>query len=236
MMRGLCRIMVASATIAAIAGCSDSTTSPNNMSSRTVRATDRPSLDYSGPLHFSGYRTSTIVLTSAAGTFNIGNGFYTLSVPANAVCVLGSSYGPDEWDKPCTTLANNESIQVTATIGFANGGPVVDFSPGLRFSPDAQVTLSTSMYAPILVPLRDYFAANPSALRNFGIYYTPDLGMTDRTDAAFDPSVVTHINLQSGLIWRRVKHFSGYNVVAGMPCDPSPDDPDCVEGPPPTVE
>jgi hypothetical protein len=125
---------------------------------------------------------------------------------------------------------------VTATFGFANGGPVVDFSPALRFSPDAQVTLSTGIYAPLLTSLRPLFATNPSLLRYFAMYYTPDLGTTDVTDAAFDPSLVTHINLRSGLVWRRVKHFSGYNLASGKACDPSPDDPNCIENPPPIVD
>ena len=54
----------------------------------------------------------------------------------------------------------------------------IDFSPALRFSPNAQVTLSTDMYAPLLTSFRPLFAANPSLLRYFGMYYTPDLGAT----------------------------------------------------------
>jgi hypothetical protein len=37
-------------------------------------------------------------------------------------------------------------------------------------------------------------------------------------------------------VWRRIKHFSGYNVVSGLPCDPSPDDPNCVDNGGPIVE
>lgn len=228
--------MIAGCTIAVVTGCSDSATSPRAAATPTVTAGDRPSLDYNGPMRFAGFRTATITLTSAGGTYDVGNGFYSLDVPANAVCVLGSSYGPGEWDSPCATLADGESITVTATFGFANGGPVVDFSPAMRFSPNAQVTLSTGMYAPLLTNFRPLFTANPSLLRYFGMYYTPDLGATATTDAAFDSSVQTHINLRTGLVWRRVKHFSGYNVAGGMPCDPSPNDPNCVEVPPPSID
>lgn len=227
--------MIAGCTVAAITGCSDSTTSPRGATTRTVNPSDRPSLDYSGPFRFGGFRTTTLTLTARGGQYEIGGGMFTLTVPANGVCVLGSSYGPGQWDAPCTTLGADETITLTATYGFANGGPVIDFAPQLRFSPNAEVTLATGIYASLLSSLRPSFATNPSVLRYFGMYYTPDLGTTGNTDAAFDPTLVTHINLRTGMVWRRVKHFSGYNVAGGMPCDPSPNDPNCIEGPPPVV-
>ncbi|MGH7619770.1 MAG: hypothetical protein ACREPM_21365 [Gemmatimonadaceae bacterium] len=92
-----------------------------------LSATDRPSLDYNSASRFWGYRSTTFKLTSAGGTYNIGDSFYTLTVPANGVCNLSSSYGPNTWDSPCTTLRSGESITVTATYGFSSGGPVVDF-------------------------------------------------------------------------------------------------------------
>lgn len=219
-----------------MAACSDSNTAPSVPTSQVVAPTDRPSLDYNGSARFWGYRTATFKLTSAGGTYNIGDSFYTLTVPANAVCNLQSSYGPGTWDTPCTTLGADESITVTATYGFSLTGPVVDFSPELRFSPSTQVTLSTSLYSFVLTSGRYYFSHNPSALRFFGMYYVPSLGGNVVTDAALDPSLVTHINLNTGLVWRRIKHFSGYSVATGLACDPSPDDPDCVPAPPPIVE
>ena len=234
-MRGFSRFVIAGCAVAAIAGCSDSTTSPREATSREVAPGDRPSLDYTGPSRFGGFKTATFTLTDAGGTYKIGD-LYTLTVPADAVCAPGSSYGPDTWDSPCATLNHKQSVQVTATYGFSNGGPVVDFSPDLRFSPKTEVTLSTMLFAPVLTSYRGFFAANPWALRYFGIYYTPDLGQTTVVDAALDPSLRTHIDLESGAVWRRVKHFSGYNQASGKACDPSPDDPDCVAIPSPVIE
>ena len=125
---------------------------------------------------------------------------------------------------------------MTATYGFNNGGPVIDFSPELRFSPSTNVTLSTSLYASILTSGRGYFEHNPSALRFFGMYYVPSLGSKIVTDAASDPSLVTHVNLTTGLVWRRIKHFSGYSVATGLACDPSPDNPDCVDSGGPVID
>lgn len=223
------------AAAAAIAACSDAATGPRAGDVRSAVPADRPSLDINSSARFWGFRSTTFSLTSAGGTYKIGD-FYTLSVPANGVCSLSSSYGPGTWDSPCTTLGDGESITVTATYGITLNGPAVDFSPALRFSPDAQVTLSTSLYSGVLTSASDYFASHPSALRWFGMYYEPNLGSSLVTDAAVDPSLVTHVNLSTGIVWRRVKHFSGYSVTSGLACDPSPDNPDCVEGPPPVVD
>jgi hypothetical protein len=227
-MRGFSRIAIAMLAIG-VAGCSESATSPR------LAPSDRPSLDYDGPLRFGGVRATTFKLTAAGGSFEIG-GVYTLKVPADAVCVPGSSYGPGTWDSPCETLGPGQSIQITARYGFSASGPSVDFSPDIRFSPKTEVTLSTDLFAPTLTTFRGLFAANPAWLRFFGIYYSRDFGATRVSDAAFDPSLRTHIDLRTGLVWRRVKHFSGYNQTSGKPCDPSPDDPDCIDIPGPMVD
>lgn len=226
---------VAAATVVALAACSDSGTAPTAPAARDLSSADRPSLDLSSTMHW-GYRTATFTLTAAGGVFDLSDGFYTLTVPADAVCSLNSTYGPGTWDTPCTTLGADESITVTATYGLANGGPVVDFSPELRFNPNTSVTLSTSLYAPILTYGRWYFQHNPSALRYFGMYYVANLESSIVTDAASDPSLVTHVNLTTGLVWRRVKHFSGYSVTSGLACDPSPGNPDCVDTGGPVVD
>jgi hypothetical protein len=229
-MRSYFRFVVAS-TMVGLAACSDTGRSPSGPDVPALSAHSRPSLDDISGGNSWGTQTSTFTLTAAGGTFDIG-GFYTLTVPADGVCTLSSSYGPGTWDSPCDTLGPNESITVTATFGFSHGGPGIDFSPALRFSPSVQVTLSTALYANLLTNARGFINANPAAFRRFGMYYAPSYGSDIVTDAATDPSLVTHINLTTGLVWRRVKHFSGYNVTSGLECTPSPDDPDCIEVPP----
>ena len=231
-MRGFIRIMIAGAAIA-VAGCSDWATAPR--SERSIAPSGRPSLDLDGAFLFGGLRSVTFTLTSAGGTYSIGD-LYNLDVPPNAVCALSNSYGPTTWDSPCDQLADGDSIQVTATYGYAYGAPVVDFAPDLRFAPDASVTLSTDAYAQILTTFRSYFAGNEWALRYFGINYTSDFGETATVDAATDPSVITHINLGTGTVWRRVKHFSGYSVATGKACEVTEGDPDCVAAPAPLID
>ncbi len=223
-MRGLLRTLIAGAAVV-VAGCSDSATSPSNPATRGAAPADGPSLNYSAQSRFGGYRSTTFTLTAAGGTFNVG-GLYTVTIPANAVCVVGSSYGPGTWDSPCATLGAEHSITVTATYGYDNGGPVVDFTPELRFSPGSQVTISTSLYAPVITAAHGFFNSNPDALRHYAIYYVPTLGARVEVDAAIDPTLVTHVNLTTGLVWRRIKHFSGYNVATGLACEVQ-SDPNC---------
>ncbi len=233
-MSGYSRSLLACFVALAAAACSDSATSPN--SSRELAASNRPSLTLSPNSVFAGDRTVTFDVTAAGGTFNIG-GMYAVTFPANSVCDPNTSgYGPGTWDTSCTTLAAGQSVTITATYGFQFGGPVVDFSPALRFNPNTNVTISSGLYAPLLTAFRSYWLANPSSLHWLGIYYTPDLGQTLITDGAFDSSLRTHVNLTTGIIWRRVKHFSGYNLATGQPCTPSPDDPDCVDDGGPIIE
>lgn len=234
-MRGLSRIAIAGFALAGVASCADLTTSPPQATARGFALGAGPSLDYYGPSRFTGFRSTRFTLTSAGGWFDIGD-VYTLRVPANAVCVLDSDYGEDSWEKPCTTLADGDSLRITATYGFVGSGPVVDFWPDLRFDPNKTVTLSTDVFASTLTGYRDYFEANPDKLQYFGIYYSRDFGTTRVADAALDSSLRTHIDLRSGRVWRRVKHFSGYSQASGKACEPSPDDPDCIALPEPIIE
>jgi hypothetical protein len=215
--------------------CSESTTTPSASGLRNVPA-DKPSLDWNSGALFNGQRSTSFTVTSAGGAFQIG-GLYALFFPANSICDPGTStYGPGTWDDPCTTLADGQSVTITATYAFTSAGFSIDFSPALRFNPNTKVLIATSVYANTLTAHADYFAANPSALHFLGIYYAPQLNGSAQTDAGFDASLVTHVNLNTGIVWRRIKHFSGYNVFTGLPCDPSPDDPDCIDDGGPDID
>jgi hypothetical protein len=152
-----------------------------------------------------------------------------VNFPANSVCSPDrSTYGPSEWDKSCSTLGAKESIKVTARLRLSPSGLAVDFSPALRFSPTTQVTLSTDVFTSVLKSNRDYFSNSPNALNFLAMNYSQSLGGVGTADFVSDKTLLTHVNLETGLVWRRVKHFSGYYVTSGDACTPSPDVPDCV--------
>ncbi|MDB4877095.1 MAG: hypothetical protein JWM41_3541 [Gemmatimonadetes bacterium] len=212
----------------ALAACGDTTTSPRE-TARNLTPTSSPAFDYSGGgSRQYGDQGSDFTVTSHGGTFSV-NGLFTVNFPENSVCNPDrSTYGSTEWDKPCSTLRSNESIKVTARLRLTSNGLTVDFSPELRFSPSTEVTISTDIFAPVITGNRAYFAANPSALDFLAISFSPTLGGAQVADYASDGSLITRVYLKSGSVRRRIKHFSGYMIGGGQPCEPSPDNPDCV--------
>lgn len=217
-------------TVAALAvtACSDSATSPVRESSQQVSpfaaAFDNGASNYG--LIAGGQPTQAdFTLTAGGGTVTLFG--YTITFPPNSVCDPSTStYGPTEWDAPCSTL-RGRPLTVHAVMSTV-GGVGVDFTPPLRFSPNAVVTLSTNKFAPYLIGNSAYFLAHPALLNFLSIYYAPSINSSYLSDFGGDPSVITHVNFASGTVWRRIKHFSGYFMSSGEACTPSPDVPDCV--------
>jgi hypothetical protein len=147
-------------------------------------------------------------------------GQYLLVVPANAVCdPATSSYGPGTWDAPCHPAGG--SVHVDATVTTIDGRDYVDFNPHLRFVPSSDpsgwVTIHTIRLAAI---------GGHGDLRRFAILFSETPGGPVVDESASDPTLATHVNTWTGGVWRRVKHFTGYNVHTGMidDCTPGVDD------------
>ncbi len=209
-----------------VASCSDVATAPTRDAQRGI-SQPAPSFSMTN-LGAFGFAPASITLTANGGTFVIGQ--YTLTVPPNAVCdPTQSTYGPTEWDQPCVTLAPGHSVVVFAGLSLGASALGVDFSPALRFSPDAMVTMSTGAFSTTLLTNTAYYSANPGALNSLVMYYAQGSGLPAEMDFATDPSVITHVNMTTGRVWRRVKHFSGYIISVGLACTPSPDVPECVQ-------
>jgi len=226
-MRVQLRFLAAAAALS-VAACSESTSAPRASNDRASASDRAPSFDY-GTVGSFGRRTADFALTSNGGSFNV-NGMFTVNFPKNSVCDPDqSTYGPGEWDKPCVTLSGNKTIALQATVQLTSTGVTVDFQPALRFSPDAQVTISTDIFAPMIVASRGYLYSHPAAARPLAVYYSPALGASLVPDYLSDRTAVTHVDLSTGKIWRRIKHFSGWSQTSGEACDPRPDDPDCIE-------
>ena len=132
-------------------------------------------------------------------------GDHVLNVPAGAICdPETSSYGSTEWDKPCTPMTG--SIEITATMMRDNDNhPYLDFQPALRFDPTKQVMLF----------LRNGRAPEPTRL---ALNYCNNLG--DCVDESVeDPSLSWFRIGATSYLGRRIKHFSGYYVAVGDPCE-----------------
>ena len=124
-----------------------------------------------------------------------------LDIPRNAVCDLVSSgYGTSYWDKPCSTQV--APVKLTIVIkNAASEHPSINFFPELRFNPTKMVELF--MYAPNV-------SVNDS--KNWLMLYCPDIGAC-YDESLTDRSLATVIDYRTNMLFRRVKHFSGYTVA-----------------------
>jgi hypothetical protein len=128
-------------------------------------------------------------------------GQHRISFSVGAVCdPATSSYGPTEWDQPCQPLL--APISITATTSLTpQGHPRVDFSPALRFVPGREVTLY----------LRDSDAAlDPTTV----IQWCDDAGQC-ADEGTVQASTETKRDAALGIVFRAIKHFSGYLISAG---------------------
>jgi hypothetical protein len=217
-------VVVASAIVVGVlAGCSDNTVlAPSAAPSAAASAApvtasfapaSRPSLALSGDRANNGSTSFTV--TPSGGVFFVGN--HAVVFPAGSICdPATSSYGPGEWDAPCTPLT--QPITISATVKTVEGFKSVDFLPDLRFVPsdDESRWVWIYMYTPGARGARD--------LSQYNILFAETLGATPVNDAAQDPTLRTYVDSRLGISFRRIKHFSGYVVLTGYSCDETTDE------------
>jgi hypothetical protein len=130
-------------------------------------------------------------------------GRHSLALPANAVCATKTSgYSLALFDEPC--VIETRRVAITATVtSDAKGHPRIDFLPNLRFSPDREVILSLYVGD-----------AASRSITSWRIFYCPTPGTTVGCldESLLDRSLVTRVDVQRGLVFRRIKHFTGYFV------------------------
>jgi hypothetical protein len=146
--------------------------------------------------------TVFVVYPSSTSAYPIASD-HRLWIRAGGICVLSSTYGPGHWDDPCVVAT--DPIFITAKSWTdAKGHPHIDFLPRLRFVPLTGKRASAEVY------LKDRSAAsNP----NSTILYCDNGSCVD--ESLNDPTLVTQRDKQQGFVFRRIKHFSGYEVVVG---------------------
>jgi len=190
---------ISAKTLLAIVGfgllgaCADSVSSP------TAEITAKNPAGYSTLVG-----TTTFVWTPGQGvTKRFGD--HMIVIPAGAICDPSTAkYGLGHWDEPCTAATRN--IVITAlSFTDAGGHPYVDFQPGLRFVPTKEVSLY----------MRDGIRDGKSTI-TISYCATPAKCIDESKD---DPSLVTRRIGRSRILYRRLKHFSGYVLSsAGDEC------------------
>jgi hypothetical protein len=128
-----------------------------------------------------------------------------LYIPANSICdVNTSSYGVGTWNDACTP--QTAPMTITAVVrNAATDHPSVEFQPALRFSPAKQVWLYMSV-------------TNQATLDATKVlYYCNETGCVD--EAQTDGDLKSYVDTKNFMVFRRIKHFSGY-VVAEFSAGP----------------
>lgn len=130
-------------------------------------------------------------------------GAHSLWLPARSVCDPStSSYGMGTWDDACSPLMSR--ITITARVRSTSGGlPRIDFEPALRFSPRETAYLTLAV--------KGKQAQQAVAM---GILYCPSSSAKSCVDESLtDPTLATELDRPNHVVYRRIKHFSGYLVA-----------------------
>jgi hypothetical protein len=184
-----------------LAGCSGESTAPNAVKTISQQRTS-PFAPSAAQKALVGISNGTYSLTfdpSQDNSFTLGANY--LSLPANAVCKLDGSqgYGAEYWNQSC--VPETDSVTISVVISDAESDhPRLDFYPAMRFNPETNV----SLYIYVPVGMDDF-------RKNWVMEYCNDLGICEN-EAARDADLSSYADRNSNMVFRRIKHFSGYLV------------------------
>ena len=185
-----------------LAGCAGESTAPN--ATKTVASQSRVS-------PFAPTAAAKALIGVADGTYeftvdpsqdqavNLGPNF--LSIPANSICdIATSSYGMGHWNESCDL--QTDSVHITAIVRNATTDhPSIDFYPALRFSPDK----TANLYIYVPTGMEDF-------RKNWVMRYCADGADTCVDESQTDADLASFADPANSVVFRRIKHFSGYVV------------------------
>ncbi len=156
--------------------------------------------------------SAEFTVTPTGGVFHLGP--HAIYLPAHSICdPATSTYGPTEWDAPCNVLT--APIRFRAEIREFEGRSWVDFTPAVRFVPTNEPANAVWLYMKT-----SSLSTNPDSaykmLSRLSVLYSPFLGAPGIDEAKTDASLATFVWLEGGIAFRRIKHFSGYNIYTGL--------------------
>jgi hypothetical protein len=190
------------ASVVVMAACADSSVAPTfEQAALLPGGAPRPSIIVNSMA--ANESSADFTVTTSGGYFRMG--MHAIVFPARAICDPATSgYGPEFWDKDCEVLRGQVAIH--AELRQQDGREWIDFSPELRFRPSADPSewVWIYMYTDAAVSL------NPS----LSILWSPAIGVPGIDESLEDPTLRTFVS-PSGYAYRRIKHFSGYNVTSG---------------------
>lgn len=153
--------------------------------------------------------SNVVVLTidpNTSRTYAFGQNW--IYFPAHSICDPATSgYAVGLWDSPCVPVSH--SVQVTVKWTSRGGYAYAVFSPELRFVPaDAR---SRSRW--VILSLHSQKRLHDLDAYNI-LYNVEDNTWID--ESLTDPTLRAWLDPLHNSVYRRVKHFSGYMVAAGI--------------------
>jgi hypothetical protein len=143
-------------------------------------------------------------------------GYNAVYFPPDAICEpTTSGYGPDTWDRPCQPTTRPITIRGRAGTGIHDRG-WIRFDEDLRFVPSDDPARWVRIYMWTAAVQRS--RPNDAAAREqaYNIFWVPAPGARPVDESLADPTLATTVMWGTGLVTRRVKHFSGYQVGNGF--------------------
>lgn len=196
--------------LAALAACGDVVApvgTPEGPAFASVSRFGRVNADVIVDLMAADSLSADITVTPTGGWFRLGN--HGIFFPDHAICdPATSSYGVAHWDEPCDVL--DEPIQIHAEVRTQDGRSWVDFTPALRFAPSADSTQWVQIY------LYSDGALDPDNLPEMTILWSSGIGDPGVDESVDDATQRTFVDVDQGIAFRRIKHFSGYSVSSGI--------------------
>lgn len=189
------------AAAALLAGCAGDVSAPK---------TARPVLlQRSAPIAPTAATRALVGATDGTYTFNVDPklpqrlqiGASYLDLPANSICnVATSSYGTGYWNDPCAL--QTDTLTITAIVrDAASLNPSIEFHPALRFNPANTVTLYLYLTDP-----------QSAQAANRAVQYCNASGCVN--EAVADTTLQSYIDTPNNVVFRRIKHFSGYIILS----------------------
>ena len=218
------RRLLAVAALALLAACAgDGATAPSTPAASRLPAPPLPPAAVNPAVYVNGitYTTDsvfvTFTVTPSGGWFMVG--YNAVYFPAYAICEPSTSgYGPSTWDRSCTPTTRNIQIRARAGRGINDRG-WVQFDTDLRFVP----SLDPNRWVRLYMWTSDVQRQRPADYlwqeSKYKIYWRPDGTDALVDEAQADPTLETQVLWGTGLVTRRVKHFSGYQVSNGFVSD-----------------
>jgi hypothetical protein len=191
--------------VALLAACSAADQAVAPAVKHAARPAGAPSLDVITNAVATDSLSADVTVTPSGGMFVLGSN--AVYFPDHSICdPATSTYGPGHWNDACEPL--DHPIDLHAEVRHNDAGQTwVDFTPAVRFVPsdDPNHAVWMLMKAGTDVTLDNYDA--------FGMEWMPNGSPESAVnEAAVDSDLKTYVDLDRDVVFRRVKHFSGYVV------------------------